>query len=642
MSLFKHKTLNASEILVKYLSAYASKWVILSADVILVLLSYIFAYFVRFDFTFDFDTSKLFYQLPYIFLISLVSFLVVGSYKGIIRHTGTKDAFNVLTGTLLMSGITLAIVIAFRVLHVIPYYNIPISIVVIHCFASTFALVISRFIFKAFYEMVSNKIKRHVSVLIYGAGDSGLFTYQALKKDGKNNYDVIGFIDDDVSKIGKRINQVRIFAPQTITNRFIEKFSITEVIISIQNTTPDRLLNITDSLITKNVEVKIVPPFSKWIDGDLEASQIKEVKIEDLLQRSPINLINSTVENDVKNKTIFITGAAGSIGSEISRQLVKYSCKQIVLIDQAESPLYYIEQEFGFNNTCEIISIVADICDTTKMNEIFKTYRPYKVFHAAAYKHVPLMESNPYEAVKTNVGGTKIIANLAVKYNVERFVMISTDKAVNPTNIMGATKRIAELYISCLSKISETTKFTTTRFGNVLGSNGSVIPLFEKQLINGGPLTVTDKEITRFFMTIPEACSLVLEAGTMGNGGEIYIFDMGMPIKIYNIAKKMILLSGFRYPEDIDIEIIGLRPGEKLHEELFSEGEDTIPTYHEKIMISKVKKINFSKVKQQIEHLCDNNHCTNSTKVVLLMKTIVPEFISNNSIFTKLDTKVLK
>tara|TARA_R110002073_G_scaffold322276_2_gene498842 strand:+ start:24800 stop:26704 length:1905 start_codon:yes stop_codon:yes gene_type:complete len=623
--------------LLRILNKYASKWIVLAIDLILVSLSFVFAYFIRFEGTFNFDKSILLYQGPFIVLIGLISFLTVGSYKGIIRHTGTRDAFNVFAGTLLMSSVALILVLALRIFDIFGLYAIPISIIIIHYFVNTFVLIISRFVFKAFYEMISKKLIGTTNVLIYGAGDSGLITYGALRKDGKTSYNVVGFIDDDENKVGKKIDQVKIFKLKDIHDSFIKRNRLKEIIISIQNINSTRLLEITDSLIKVGLEVKIVPPLAKWIGGDLEASQIKQVNIEDLLDRAPIEIVNPIVEREVNNKKILITGAAGSIGSEISRQLSRYRYKQIILVDQAESSLYDLQQELKEYNRVNIVSIVANIHDYNRMNEIFDMYRPHKVFHAAAYKHVPLMEDNAYEAIKANVTGTKTIADVSLKYNVDRFVMISTDKAVNPTNIMGATKRIAELYISCLSKKSKKTKFTTTRFGNVLGSNGSVIPLFKKQILKRGPLTLTHKEITRYFMTIPEACSLVLEAGTMGEGGEVYIFDMGKAVKIYDVAKKMIRLSGFRYPEDINIKITGLRPGEKLYEELLASGENTIATYHEKIMIAKVKEQDCLTVKKNIEKLCVNNDCNSNHDNVLLMKKIVPEFISKNSIYEKLD-----
>lgn len=622
------------------LNKYSSRWIVLSIDLILTALSFVFSYFIRFDASFSFDKQNLYYQLPIITFIALISFLMVGSYKGIIRHTGTRDAFNVFAGTLIMSTLAMFMILIARFFKVSELYVIPVSIVIIHYLVNTFVLILSRFIFKAFYEIIITDVKEVKNVLIFGAGDSGIITYGALNKDTKENFEVIAFLDDDINKIGKKIDRVKILGLNSIDEDFIEKKSIDEAIISAQNIKSDRLLEVTTYLMEFDIEVKLVPPLSKWIGGSLEVNQIKQVKIEDLLERAPIKIVNPIVERDVNNKKVLITGAAGSIGSEITRQLSRYKCKQLILVDQAESPLYDLQQELNLRLNSNIVSIVADISDEKRMEEIFDFYRPNKVFHAAAYKHVPLMEDNPYEAIKTNVMGTKIIADISLKYKVDRFVMISTDKAVNPTNIMGATKRIAELYISCLSKQKVHTKFTTTRFGNVLGSNGSVIPLFKKQILRGGPLTLTHREITRYFMTIPEACSLVLEAGTMGNGGEIYIFDMGEAVKIFDIAKKMIRLSGLRYPDDIDIKITGLRPGEKLYEELLANGENTKPTYHDKIMIAKVKELNCGDVKRDIETLCLKNDSNGNYNNVLFMKKIIPEFISNNSIYEKLDKKV--
>jgi FlaA1/EpsC-like NDP-sugar epimerase len=374
-----------------------------------------------------------------------------------------------------------------------------------------------------------------------------------------------------------------------------------------------------------------------WVDGDLQANQIKQVNIDDLLNRQQILIDNHIVKKEVNNKVVLVTGAAGSIGSEISRQIASYNVKHLVLVDQAESDLYNLQQELHQKGIQNFTAIVADVRDRKRMRTIFEQHKPHKVFHAAAYKHVPLMEDSPYEAIKVNILGTKKIADLAVEYKVERFVMVSTDKAVNPTNVMGATKRVAEMYISCLSKKQKKTKFTTTRFGNVLGSNGSVIPLFKKQIKKGGPLTVTHKDITRYFMTIPEACRLVLEAGTMGKGGEIYIFDMGKSVKIYDLAKRMISLSGLKYPDDIDIEITGLRPGEKLYEELLADGENTVNTYHEKIMIAKTQKIDEVLILEAIHQLLTTKNKLTDIEIVGLLKKMVPEFISNNSIFGKLD-----
>ncbi|AUC22226.1 polysaccharide biosynthesis protein [Polaribacter sejongensis] len=622
------------------LNKYASKWLVLLIDIFLVFTSFFIAYFIRFNVSFNFNFSNLLNQIPYVLGFALISFLTVGSYKGIIRHTGIRDAFNVFIASSLVC-LLLLLAVTFNVFFkVIDSFYIPKSIIIIHYLVTTLVLILSRFIFKAFFEVLSTELDTIHNVLIYGAGDSGIIAFSALNRDKKNNYDVIGFIDDNKNKIGKKIDRVKIHNPKHITKQFIEKHAVDEVIISIQNIKSNRLLAITDKFIDLDIDVKIVPPLSKWIDGDLNANQIRQIKIEDLLDRAPIIIDNPIVQREVNDKVILVSGAAGSIGSEISRQLSLYNCKMIILIDQAESPLYDLQQELIQKGITNFVAIVSDVRDRFKVERIFKKYKPQRVFHAAAYKHVPLMEKSPYEAIKVNVLGTKNLADLSVEYKIERFVMVSTDKAVNPTNVMGASKRIAELYISCVSKKSKKTKFTITRFGNVLGSNGSVIPLFKRQIENGGPLTVTHKKITRYFMTIPEACSLVLEAGTMGKGGEIYIFDMGKSVKIFEIAKRMIYLSGLRYPEDIDIKITGLRPGEKLYEELLADGENTTKTYHDKIMIAKTQKIDNSIVKIKIDDLSLNFDKLNNSELVALMKTLVPEYVSNNSEFEILDVKL--
>ncbi|MBA6156317.1 polysaccharide biosynthesis protein [Tenacibaculum sp. S7007] len=626
------------KLVLKALDKYASRWLVLIIDIFLVCVSFVLAYTVRFNASLNFNVEDLYYQIPTIASIALISFLVVGSYKGIIRHTGTRDAFNVFVGTTLLSIITITVVLFNSFFNIIPDFTIPKTIIIIHYLITVLVLVVSRYIFKAFYEIISTELDSITNVLIYGAGDSGLITYGALNRDTKNKYEVIGFIDDNLKKIDKKIDRIRIYNGKKIDRNFIQNKKIDEIIISIQNIKSEKLLYLTDNLLTLGVKIKIVPPLSKWIDGDLEANQIKSVKIEDLLDRKPISIDNPIVQRDVNNKVILVTGAAGSIGSEISRQLSNYKHKHLVLVDQAESALYDLQQELVQKDKENFTSIVADVRDKKRMSLIFEQYKPQKVFHAAAYKHVPLMEMSPYEAVKINIGGTKTIADLSIENNIERFVMVSTDKAVNPTNVMGATKRVAEMYISCLSNNkNHNTKFTTTRFGNVLGSNGSVIPLFKRQIENGGPLTVTHKDITRYFMTIPEACRLVLEAGTMGNGGEIYIFDMGKSVKIYNIAKRMIHLSGLNFPDDIDIKITGLRPGEKLYEELLANGENTTPTYHEKIMIAKNQQIHYDYISDKILDLCNANKDHNNQKTVQLIKQIVPEYKSNNSIYEKLD-----
>lgn len=622
------------------LNKYASKWVVLAIDLFLVGISFFFAYAIRYNVSFDFDFTILFIQLPVVLVLSTVSFMTVGSYKGIVRHTGTKDAFNVFLAVSIYTIFIGFVLLVNGLLNLFPNFNIPVSIILIHFLVTTFILVISRFIFKEIFELLSTQVKSISNILIYGAGDSGMITYAALNRDRKNNYEIVGFIDDNPSKTNKKIDRIRIYSPAMIDAEFIQKKEIKEVIFSMPRLRSGRLLELTDRFLEMNVKVKTVPQLSKWIEGNLQANQIKNVNIDDLLDREQITIDNPVVKSKVNDKVILVTGAAGSIGSEISRQLASYKLKNLVLIDQAESALYDLQQELLQNGYTNFVAIVSDVRDKYKMERVFKKYRPQRVFHAAAYKHVPLMEKSPYEAIKINILGTKNVADLSLQYHIERFVMVSTDKAVNPTNVMGASKRIAELYICCINKRSPETKFTITRFGNVLGSNGSVIPLFKKQIEKGGPLTVTHSAITRYFMTIPEACSLVLEAGTMGKGGEIYIFDMGKSVKIFDIAKRMIFLSGLKYPEDIDIKITGLRPGEKLYEELLADGENTLKTYHDKILIAKTTDLNKTDIKEKIETLINNLPNLNNKKLVSLMKDIVPEYISQNSEFEELDQEV--
>ena len=617
---------------------YASKWTVLLIDLCIVAASFILAYFIRFNLSFNFDVQRLWTQLPIIIVLFMVAFMISGSYKGVVRHTGIKDVYAIFNAVCLASIGAIGVVMANRYVGFVDGFTIPLSIIIINSLLTFLSLSASRYVFKIMYEsMMNSNAAPSKNLIIYGAGESGIITHNTLTNHSKMRAKVVGFVDNNLQKVGKQINGVKVYDKSILTSEFVKFNNISEIIFSIQSINPKQLRVLVNEIVDLPVKVKIVPPVEDWINGELKVSQIKRVQIEDLLDRPPIEIRNSKVLKDFEDKVIMVTGGAGSIGSELVRQICKYNYRTLIVVDQAESALYDLQQELKQIGFFNFIPIVGDIRDKNKMRVLFEEYRPDRIFHAAAYKHVPLMEQNPYEAVKINVAGTKTITDLAVEYEVEKFVFVSTDKAVNPTNIMGATKRIAEMYISCRQQDGKT-KFVTTRFGNVLGSNGSVIPLFRKQIEKGGPLTVTHKDITRYFMTIPEASQLVLEAGAMGQGGEIFIFDMGESVKIMDLAKNMIRLSGLHYPDDIDIKITGLRPGEKLYEELLANGENTLPTYHDKIMISKIREIDYAATRTMIDELCISNLFFKDN-VVQLMKSIVPEYISNNSDFCKLDKK---
>lgn len=620
---------------------YASKWLVLLFDLCVVLFTFFLAYFIRYNFEINFEIYIFLKQTPFVAVAAIVSFLIVNSHKGVVRFTGVKDVINLIIGINILATILIVSTFLSREFHFDIIFDIPGSIIYIHLLLNIFFLVGSKFFVKSIYRSIVTDFEEQKSVLIYGAGTSGMITYDAVTNDPKSNIKVVGFIDDNEGKAGKKINLLNVYDSEKITKEFISKNGIDEVIISIQSIDSNRLLQITSNLFALNLKVKIVPAVKNWIDGDLSLGQIKDLNLEDLLGREPININNPLLVEEYNNSVIFVTGAAGSIGSELVRKLSRYQFKKLILIDNAESNLYDIQQELIRNNVKNIEAIVADIRNKVRINNIFDLYKPDILFHAAAYKHVPLMEQNPYEAVSVNVRGTRNLINLSVKYGVDKFILISTDKAVNPTNVMGATKRIAEMIVCCQNKASSgKTKFIITRFGNVLGSNGSVIPLFKKQIEAGGPLTVTHKDIIRYFMTIPEAAQLVLEASAMGLGQEIFVFDMGKPVKIFDLAVDMISLSGLRYPEDIDIKITGLRPGEKIYEELLVDGENTKPTYNEKIMIAKCKNVNIPNMEQYIDELCKLGPNTQNIEIVAQIKNIVKEYNPNNTKYDVLNIRV--
>ncbi|MDB2462671.1 polysaccharide biosynthesis protein [Algibacter sp.] len=615
-----------------------SRWMVFAIDLTLILVAFFFAYFIRFNFTLNFDVNQFLFEIPFLVIVSAVSFLIIGSFKSVIRHTGFADVVNIFKSIALISSLCISFVLVNRSINLIPGFTIPGTIIVMHAFLSFVILSASRLLFKMWYTYLKRKFVATKRVLIYGTGDSAIATYNALLDNTAVSFNVCAFINNEPKKNFKVIKGVPILTYNDLNEDYIITNNIDEIIITLQKTDTNKLVCLIDNLSDSGVKITKVPPIEQWINGELSAQQFKPVKIDDLLGRPSIEIGNPYLLSEFNGETILITGAAGSIGSELVKQLSNFDVKHLILVDQAESALYDVQQDLKREGKQSYTAIVADIKDGLRIDSIFQTYKPTMVFHAAAYKHVHLMENSPYEAIKNNVHGTKLLADAASRFNVKKFVFVSTTKAVNPTSVMGATKRMAEMYVSCLQKESKT-KFITTRFGNVLGSNGSVIPLFKKQIETGSDLTLTHKDITSYFMTIPEAAQLVLEAGTMGKGGEIFIFDMGKSIKIYDLAKNMIKLSGLRYPEDIDIKITGLKPGEKLCEELLAKGENTISTYHKKILISKTREIEYATMKSEIEDLCINNSFVNNN-IVMKMKSLIPEYKSNNSEYERLDTRV--
>jgi FlaA1/EpsC-like NDP-sugar epimerase len=613
---------------------------ILATDMAIVFIAYVIAVvLVYFN-----DISKLNlivdWKRVWLFpLVYLISFLLSKTYDGMLRYSGFNDIrkiFSACTWTLLFIVFSKWLFIKFYHPFAVNFYP-PFTIIGYHYLITLVLMIMLRFTIRRLYNEVYKNVSNKINTIIYGAGDGGTILFRTLEQDTYSKYKIKAFVDDDPKRVGSQINTIKVYAPnEVMTEEYILKNNIEVLIIAIPSLDEKRRKEIIEQGLALNLDVKSVPSFDKWVDGKLSTSQIQDIKIEDLLGRQPITLSNENVSREICDKVVLVTGAAGSIGSEICRQAMLYQPKQLIMLDQAESPLY--DFQFEMNNTVQfkemkdrMAFVITNVKDPVRMREVYEKYHPQVVFHAAAYKHVPFMEENPYEAVYVNVFGTKLVADLATEYGVEKFVMISTDKAVNPTNVMGATKRIAEIYTQ--SRQGQT-KFITTRFGNVLGSNGSVVPLFRKQIEQGGPITVTDRRITRYFMTIPEACSLVLEAGAIGEGGDIFVFDMGEKIKIWDLAEKMRKLA---HRPDVEIIETGLRPGEKLYEEVLANEENTIKTDNEKIMHAVVRKYETEEVDGMIEKLQTELETCDPMKIVAQMKAIVPEFKSNNSIFSQLD-----
>ena len=626
----------------KYRHSTIPQTYILIMDVVMFVAAFVLMEAFRTVGIFDVASRGVLVKFIWSAMLTIIFFLVSGSFRGIIRHAGMTDIYKIVLSTIIPLALCWLVNIVnnqFNPPIIRSYYLLSYRESLTLYLILGMLMIISRLAMQQIYNEFFRRHRPSTNVIIYGAGAAGMITYNALKQESNFEYKVVAFIDDDMSKVNQALNGVPVMRVRSVLNpKFVQSKKISQIIIAIPTIRTLHKQAITNRSLDLGLTVKAVPHVSTWLNGSFSANQIQDIKIEDLLEREPIRMDNVNIVREVVDKVILVTGAAGSIGSEICRQLMQYQPQKVIMLDQAESPMY--DLQFELKNTYKehldrMEFVIANVKDRQRMEEVFELYHPNLVYHAAAYKHVPFMEENPYEAVYINVFGTRNLADLSIKYGVQKFVMISTDKAVNPTNVMGATKRMAEIYIQ--SRSTETTHFVTTRFGNVLGSNGSVIPLFKKQLASGGPLTVTHKDIIRYFMTIPEACNLVLEAGAMGEGGDIFVFDMGKPVKIYDMARKMIQLSGLR---GIEIKEIGLRPGEKLYEELLATKENTIPTYHPKIMRAQVRRYALDAIDREYNELWTILETMDDMKIVGKMKAIVPEFLSNNSIYCKLDAPV--
>ena len=616
-------------------------WTILLIDVFIIVSSCMLSYALRYDFRSIFlDSSTIDKTILWTVIVNLVFFRVFLTYSNVLRFSSFVDIMRIFVsltvsyGTLMVTSVLLD-----------TYFNVkiaPVSVLFM-AYVINFALMAcSRIVVKMFFEIINFDRSQTVNVFIYGAKEVGVNIAKSLRVNLRNHYRLRGFIADEPELIDKIMMGVKVYPNDDTLIERLEDRDVNTIIISPAKMDQLKKTDIADRLLAHNIKLLTAPPLSEWGGQPLNRTQLKEIQIEDLLQREPIEVDIHKIASHLEGKRVMITGAAGSIGSEIMRQVASFNPYKLILVDQAETPLHDIRLELQDRwRDIDAETIVADISNPTRIEAIFREYKPQYIFHAAAYKHVPMMEDNVSESIQVNVAGTRILADFAVKYGAEKFVMISTDKAVNPTNVMGCSKRICEIYVQSLAKKLQekgegTVQFITTRFGNVLGSNGSVIPRFRDQIQRGGPVTVTHPEIIRYFMTIPEACRLVLEAGSMGNGGEIYIFDMGKPVKIVDLAKRMISLSG---RTDVKIEFTGLRHGEKLYEELLNVKELTKPTYHDKIMIATVREYDYDEVKERIQNLIEMSYTYDQMKIVAAMKDIVPEFVSKNSCFEALDKK---
>ena len=625
---------------------YLPRWFIVCLDIGILIVSFVltFVFFYRMGLEYV-KHDCLTYFIAGLLVINVFSFWLFRTYSGIIRHSSYIDAVKLLFSQLSVFIFFIFINYCFVVFTGKKLYlNTALFINLVFSFCGLF---IYRVIVKQTFEhfFAQNGNDDLIRTLIYGTDANAISVANALKFETPSRFKIVGFVDKNKQNGAKRMLNLPILTQKKKLPTIMRSVGVQSIIIADKSLSKEEQLIIVDQCLEFNYKVYNVAVISDWENQKEISKKVKEIQIEDLLDRNPIVLDNKLISKQLRDKTILVTGAAGSIGSEIVRQVLAFNPHELIILDQAESPLHDLSLETETIKTnAKIITIIADIRNREALRTVFEAYKPQVVFHAAAYKHVPLMEKNPSQAILTNVEGTKNLADLSCIYNAEKFVMISTDKAVNPSNVMGASKRIAEKYVQSLhlknnKEDFKNTKFITTRFGNVLGSNGSVVPLFTKQISEGGPITITHRDIIRYFMTIPEACQLVLEAGAMGKGGEIYIFDMGKPVKIIDLAYKMIKLAGFTPGKEIQVKEIGLRPGEKLYEELLNDNSKTLPTYHEKIMIAQEIQDEYLILHEDVEQLIKYATMFDSDKIVSKMKKIVPEFKSMNSQFEILDIK---
>ena len=605
-------------------------------DIFFTICAFIVAALICYNFKSFPDKSVVLRSVLFVLVVRLVFFRILRTYASIIRYLDEKDLLRVVGAVSLGSVILIATNMSG--LAEKNEFFLSKTFILAEYLLTLFSLVGYRIIVRFLHRFITRQNNHGIPTVIFGAGELGNITLRMLSKKEKSDFSIVACFDDNPKLLRKSLDGISVYEPESEFEKIVTKYDVKRAIFCIKNLSPKRKKELMTLCLNHHIQIMQMSSSDEWLNSDFRFGQIREVKVEELLSRPPIQLDKTNIETQIADQIILITGAAGSIGSEIARQITSFNPALLICLDQAESPLVELDLELKELFKCfNIKPIVANVTDLIKLEAVFKEYQPSIVFHAAAYKHVPMMEDNPREAVNVNVGGTSNIANLAVKYGAKKFVMISTDKAVNPTNVMGASKRIAEIYCQSLFYKTDVTQFITTRFGNVLGSNGSVIPRFKKQIEAGGPITVTDPEITRYFMTIPEACQLVLEAGIMGNGGEIFVFDMGEPVKILDLAERMIQLAGFVPYIDIDIKFSGLRPGEKLYEELLATKELIVETHHERIMKAKVREYDFDEVKSNINTLLDTAKAGSDMAIVTIMKQIVPEFLSDNSVFEILD-----